>query len=114
VSPQINTTDIYLRLTQTIDIIRRIVYTKNTINIFLCNKILKGCDFMPDYEKLYHETFNAVTDAERLLGQAIKILRVAQLECEESYIESDEPPNESPSDNKIASRLTKKHTAELT
>lgn len=55
---------------------------------------------MPDYEILYHKTFNAITDAERLLGQAIKILRVVQLECEQSYVESDESP-ESTADNEI-------------
>jgi|GEM_PF-3580268 len=34
---------------------------------------------MPDYKKLYHKTFNAITDAERLLEHAAKILRATQM-----------------------------------
>lgn len=43
---------------------------------------------MPDYEKLYHTMFNAVTDAERKLETATIILRVAQQQCEDLYIEA--------------------------
>ena len=45
--------------------------------------------FMSDYEKLYHKTFNAMTDAERLMQQAAKILRMVQLECEDIYMEME-------------------------
>jgi hypothetical protein len=41
---------------------------------------------MPDYEKLYHKAFNAITDAERMLETASAMLRIAQQECEELYI----------------------------
>ena len=43
---------------------------------------------MPDYEKLYHILFNAVTDAIELLpeGEAKEQLIKAQQECEEVYI----------------------------
>ena len=44
---------------------------------------------MSDYEKLYHKTFNAMTDAERLMQQAAKILRMVQLECEDIYMEME-------------------------
>ncbi len=41
---------------------------------------------MPDYKKLYHKLFNAMTDA-------ITILQQAQLEVEEEYIETSENDN---------------------
>lgn len=46
---------------------------------------------MPDYQKMYHIMFNAATDAERLLAgdsRASMILRKAQQDCEELYIEA--------------------------
>jgi hypothetical protein len=42
---------------------------------------------MHDYEKLYHKAYNAITDAERIINQAMEILREVQQECEEIYIE---------------------------
>lgn len=48
---------------------------------------------MPDYKKMYHIMFNAATDAERIsTAKASKILRKAQRECEEIYLESPEEP----------------------
>ena len=41
---------------------------------------------MPDYEKLYFKTFNAITDAERLLEKAAAILQKIQRECEDIYV----------------------------
>ena len=37
---------------------------------------------MPNYEKMYHKLFNAVTDV-------INVLQKARLESEEEYINSD-------------------------
>ena len=45
---------------------------------------------MPDYEKMYHTLFNAVTDA-------IEVLQQAQLEAEELYLSGDEPEQIDPS-----------------
>ena len=47
---------------------------------------------MPDYEKLYHFLFNAVTDAVELMpgGEAREMLIEAQRSCEEIYIASPE------------------------
>jgi len=59
------------------------------MNIFLCNNVLKGCVIMPDYEKLYHKTYNAITDAERLIETAANMLRIVQQQCEKIYIEAD-------------------------
>ena len=47
---------------------------------------------MPDYEKLYHLLFNAITDAleemeNQNYGEAAALLRKAQLNAEEAYIE---------------------------
>ena len=47
---------------------------------------------MPDYKKMYHKSFNAVTDAEQLVSQAVQMLRSAQLDCEEMYTDADETP----------------------
>lgn len=47
---------------------------------------------MPDYKKLYHKTFNAITDAERLILQASCLLKTIQQECEEIVIESEDAP----------------------
>ena len=47
---------------------------------------------MADYKKMYHKMFNAVTDAEKLASQATRMLRNAQLECEEMYTEADDTP----------------------
>ena len=47
---------------------------------------------MPDYKKMYHKMFNAVTDAEQLVSRASRMMRAAQLECEEMYTEADETP----------------------
>lgn len=46
---------------------------------------------MPDYEKMYHLLFNAVTDSLRQLeamnfGVAAEILKQAQMDCEEVYM----------------------------
>ena len=50
---------------------------------------------MPDYKKLYHKTFNAITDAERLIETAAALLRIVQHECEELYIDTtDDTPEE--------------------
>ena len=45
---------------------------------------------MMDYEKLYHNAFNAMTDAERLIEKAVAILRSIQQECEILYIMADD------------------------
>ena len=45
---------------------------------------------MADYKKMYHKMFNAVTDAEQLASQAARIMRSAQLECEEMYSDADD------------------------
>lgn len=47
---------------------------------------------MADYKGLYHKIFNTVTDAERLVSQAAVMMRTAQRECEELYVESDDTP----------------------
>lgn len=47
---------------------------------------------MPDYKKLYHKTFNALTDAESLLQQASAIIQKTQQECEELYLEAPDTP----------------------
>jgi len=47
---------------------------------------------MPDYKKMYHKMFNAATDAEQMVSQAARIIRNAQLECEEIYTEADYTP----------------------
>ncbi|BCJ96561.1 hypothetical protein acsn021_41300 [Anaerocolumna cellulosilytica] len=47
---------------------------------------------MADYKKLYHKMFNAVTDAEKLVSQAAGLMRTAQQECEETYMNADETP----------------------
>jgi len=49
---------------------------------------------MPDYKKLYHKAYNAITDVERLIEEATTILRTAQQECEEIYIQTDDTPSE--------------------
>ena len=46
---------------------------------------------MPDYEKLYHLLFNAITDAleeieNQNYGEAAELLRKAQSDAEEVYI----------------------------
>ena len=48
---------------------------------------------MPDYEKMYHILFNAITNALRELeagraGEAARLLMEAQKETEELYIEA--------------------------
>ena len=47
---------------------------------------------MADYKKLYYKMFNAATDAEKLVSQAACIVRTAQQECEETYMDADETP----------------------
>lgn len=47
---------------------------------------------MADYKKLYYKMFNAVTDAEKLVSQAAYMMRTAQQECEETYMNADETP----------------------
>ena len=45
---------------------------------------------MPDYKKLYHKAYNAMTDAERMVDKAATMLRAAQQECEEIYAEAED------------------------
>jgi len=45
-----------------------------------------------DYKKLYYKMFNAATDAEKLISQAACMMRTAQQECEEIYMDADETP----------------------
>ena len=47
---------------------------------------------MPNYKKLYHKAYNAMTDAERLVDKAASMLRTAQQECEEIYADADDTP----------------------
>ena len=47
---------------------------------------------MPNYKKLYHKAYNAITDAERLVDKAASMLRIAQQECEEIYVDADDAP----------------------
>ena len=47
---------------------------------------------MADYKKLYYKMFNAATDAEKLISQAAGLMRTAQQECEETYMDADETP----------------------
>jgi len=49
---------------------------------------------IPDYKKLYHKTFNAITDVERLIETAAIMLRIVQQECEEIYVKTDDTPPE--------------------
>ncbi len=47
---------------------------------------------MPSYKKLYHKTFNAITDAQDLIEKASAILVKAQQECEEIVMDSGYDP----------------------
>ena len=47
---------------------------------------------LADYRALYHKMFNTVTDAERLVTQAASMMRTAQQECEESYLQEEKSP----------------------
>ena len=47
---------------------------------------------MADYRKLYHKAFNALTDAELLVSQSGRMMRSAQQECEELFVEADDAP----------------------
>ena len=38
---------------------------------------------MPNYEKMYHKAFNALTDAEKRIAEASAIIHNAQQECED-------------------------------
>lgn len=49
---------------------------------------------MPDYKTMYHTTFNAITDAERLVSQAAAILQTAQQKTEDLLVEADDTPIE--------------------
>lgn len=53
---------------------------------------MKGGICVADYKKLYYKMFNAATDAEKLISQAACIMRTAQQECEETYLNADETP----------------------
>jgi hypothetical protein len=53
---------------------------------------VKGGTCVADYKKLYYKMFNAATDAEKLISQAACIMRTAQQECEETYMNADETP----------------------
>ena len=49
------------------------------------------------YEKMYLELFNAVTDALKLLeeeSEASVLLKKAQMECEQIYIEAEDKESE--------------------
>ena len=47
---------------------------------------------MADYRKMYHKAFNALTDAEQLVSQAGRMMRAAQQECEDMFVEADDAP----------------------
>ena len=47
---------------------------------------------MPNYKKLYHKAYNAMTDAECFVDKAASMLRAVQQECEEIYVDSDDTP----------------------
>ena len=47
---------------------------------------------MPNYKKLYHKAYNAITYAERLVDKAATLLRTTQQECENIYVDADEEP----------------------
>jgi hypothetical protein len=49
---------------------------------------------LADYKKLYYKLFNAATDVDILVAQAGRLIRTAQQECEEMYIEADDMPIE--------------------
>ncbi len=49
---------------------------------------------MADFRKMYHKAFNALTDAEQLVSQAGRMMRAAQQECEEMFVEADDTPIE--------------------
>ena len=53
---------------------------------------MKGGICVADYKKLYNKVFSAVTDAEALVSQAAHIMRTAQQECEEMYMDADDTP----------------------
>jgi hypothetical protein len=55
-------------------------------------RIIWEVDYLADYKKLYHKMFNAATDAEILISQAGRMIRAAQEECEELFVESDDTP----------------------
>ncbi len=55
-------------------------------------KYILEVDSLADYRKLYHKAFNALTDAELLVSQAGRMMRAAQQECEELYVEADDAP----------------------
>jgi len=55
-------------------------------------KYSRGDFYLADYKKMYHKMFNAVTDAEQLVSQAARVMRAAQLECEETYTGADDTP----------------------
>ncbi|WRS27824.1 hypothetical protein U6B65_01470 [Oscillospiraceae bacterium MB08-C2-2] len=43
---------------------------------------------MPNYKKLYHKAFNALTDAQRLIQAADLLLKSTQAECEQMFVET--------------------------
>ncbi len=47
---------------------------------------------MADYRKMYHKAFNALTDSEQLVSQARRMMRAAQQECEEMFVEAGDAP----------------------
>ena len=53
---------------------------------------MKGGICVADYKKLYYKMFNTATDAEKLISQAACMMRTAQQECEETYMDADETP----------------------
>lgn len=55
---------------------------------------------MADYKTMYHKTFNALTDADRLIRQASTIIQTVQQECEDIFIEADDTPIILPTDGK--------------
>ncbi len=54
--------------------------------------ILLEVIFVADYRKLYHKAFNALTDAVQLVSQAGRMMRAAQQECEEMFVEAEDAP----------------------
>ena len=58
----------------------------------LQDKTICEVEIMPDYKKLYHKAYNAMTDAERLVDKAATMLRTVQHECEEIYVDANDAP----------------------
>ena len=62
--------------------------------------LMKGNCFMPNYKEMYRKLFIAVT-------QATEILKEAQIECEELYINSSEDDDDKVKEFKIIANKDK-------